>query len=248
MNARLLLIAALVFPALVVGARADAVSPSTVPAATADAPVTPLTRDTLMSSLSHDLAAHFDLEGDLALELIRDWAPPARVARAWKVEILDYPTVASSAMVVRCRVYADGAVAAETSLMLRATLWRDVWATRFPTTTGATFDPAVLETRRVDLLRERDALPASVGDGSYIFACAVPAGRLLTWRDISRRPLVKRGDTVDVSATDGMLSITMKAVAMESGGRGDRVTVRNPDSRKDFSALVVDENRVQVRF
>jgi hypothetical protein len=26
------------------------------------------------------------------------------------------------------------------------------------------------------------------------------------------------------------------------------VTVRNPESRKDFAALVVSENRVQVRF
>ena len=241
-------IATFLFPAMVVGAPSGVLPASPAPAATADAPVTPLTRDLLLTSLSRDLAAHFDLDGDLELELIRDWAPPAQVAHAWKVEIREFPTVASSAMVVRCRVYADNNVAAETSLMVRATLWRDAWATRFPTTTGATFDPAVLETRRVDLLRDRDALPASVGDASYIFACAVPAGRLLTWRDIARRPLVKRGDMVDVSAVDGMLTITMKAVAMENGGRGDRVTVRNPDSHKDFSALVIDENRVQVRF
>jgi flagella basal body P-ring formation protein FlgA len=40
----------------------------------------------------------------------------------------------------------------------------------------------------------------------------------------------------------------MKALAMENGAQGDTVTLRNPVSRKDFSALVVDENRVQVRF
>jgi flagella basal body P-ring formation protein FlgA len=76
----------------------------------------------------------------------------------------------------------------------------------------------------------------------------VQAGRVLTWRDISRRPLVRKGDTVEVSAVDGALTITMKAVAMENGAQGDTVTIRNPDSRRDFSAQVVDENRVQVRF
>jgi flagella basal body P-ring formation protein FlgA len=40
----------------------------------------------------------------------------------------------------------------------------------------------------------------------------------------------------------------MKALAMENGSQGDTVTVRNPQSRKDFAAMVVDENRVQVRF
>jgi flagella basal body P-ring formation protein FlgA len=40
----------------------------------------------------------------------------------------------------------------------------------------------------------------------------------------------------------------MKALAMESGARGDTVTVRNPQSQKNFAAVVVDENRVQVRF
>ncbi len=236
---------AVLFPAMAAGAPADL---SSAPMATAAAPVTPLTRDMLLSSLSRDLVAHFDLEGDLELDLIRDWAPPALVAKAWTVEIREYPTVASSAMMVRCRVAADGATVADTTLMVHAVLWRDAWATRFPTTTGATFDPATLEARRVDMLRERDALPTAVGDASYIFACGVPAGRLLTWRDIARRPLVKKGEIVDVSAVDGMLTVTMKAVAMENGGRGDLVTVRNPDSHKDFSALVVDENRVQVRF
>jgi flagella basal body P-ring formation protein FlgA len=45
-----------------------------------------------------------------------------------------------------------------------------------------------------------------------------------------------------------MLQITMKALALENGARGDTVTLRNPESQKNFAATVVDENRVQVRF
>jgi flagella basal body P-ring formation protein FlgA len=71
---------------------------------------------------------------------------------------------------------------------------------------------------------------------------------MLTWRDITRRPLVKKGDVVEVSANSGQLLVTMKALAMESGAQGDTVTVRNPISLKNFAAVVVDENRVQVRF
>jgi flagella basal body P-ring formation protein FlgA len=209
---------------------------------------TPLTRDYLLSALSRDLVAHFNLEGELELELIRPWTPPSTVGTNWHVAVAEYPTVASSSMFIRCRVVADGQQLDEPTLVLRASLWRDAWATRGQLTIGGTFDPTLLETRRVDFLREREALPAIVGDRTYIFARGVSPGHLLTWRDIARRPLVKRGELVDVSAVEGPLVVTMKGVAMENGGQGDTITVRNPESRKDFAALVVDENRVQVRF
>jgi flagella basal body P-ring formation protein FlgA len=209
---------------------------------------TPLTRENLLGMLNRDLAAHYNLEGDLELDLLRTWTPPSQVAAKWSIVVLDYPTAAASTMILHCRVEADGAMAAEPTLVVRAALWREAWATRAPLTIGATFEPSMLEARRVDLFRERDALPANVGDRSYIFARGVPAGRLMTWRDIARRPLVKKGELVDVSAVDGLLVVTMKAVAMENGAQGDTVTVRNPESRKDFAAMVVDENRVQVRF
>jgi flagellar basal body P-ring formation protein FlgA len=208
----------------------------------------PLTRDELIASLTRTLTAHFNFEGDLQLEMIRPWTPPTRVASRWEITVLEFPSVPSSSMMVRCRVVADGNSVAEATFVLRAQLWRDAWVTKLPLTTGATFDPSSLETRRVDLLRDRDALPAAVGDRSYVFARAVTAGRLLTWRDIMRRPLVKKGDLVEVAAIEGPLVVTMKALAMENGAQGDTVTVRNPESRKDFAAMVIDENRVQVRF
>jgi len=222
-------------------------------AATASAPLAlaapvPFARDQFIAQLASDLSNHFKLEGELQLELLRPWAPPARVAEDWAVELLEYPSVAAGSMLVRCRVLADGKVAAESTLVLRATLWQDVWVARQPLVNGATFDPAELDTRRIDLFRERDALPAAVGDRSYLLTRAVNAGRVLTWRDITRRPLVRKGNLVEVSAGDGQLLITMKALAMENGAAGDTVTVRNPDSRKEFAAMVVDENRVQVRF
>lgn len=210
--------------------------------------LSPLTRDELISSLSRDVAAHFNLEGELQLELLRAWSAPDRLASDWRIEILEYPTVASSSLLLRCRVLADAAVVAETSFVVRASLWRDVWIARQPLAVGAVFDPALLDTRRVDTLRERDVLPAAVGDNTFIFSRAINAGRALTWRDIARRPLVKKGQMVEVSAADGLLVVTMKALAMENGAQGDTVTVRNPDSRKDFAATVIDENRVQVRF
>ncbi len=209
---------------------------------------TPFTREQFLSGLTRALTTHFNLEGELQIELLRVWAPPARTAAVWDLNVLDFPVAPASSMMVRCRLMADGAVALDTTLVVKAQLWRDAWASRVPFALGALFDVTALETRRVDLLRERDVLPASVGDRTYVFSRAIPAGRLLTWRDVTRRPLVKKGELVEVSAHEGPLQITMKALAMENGAQGETVTVRNPESRKNFTALVIDENRVQVRF
>jgi flagellar basal body P-ring formation protein FlgA len=214
----------------------------------APAPVGPLTQDAMVAALSRDLVQHFNLDGELQLEPLRSWAPPALVAADWQVVVTEYPTLATPAMLVRCRFLADGAPAGEATLTFRASLWRDAWVARQPVTNGTTFDPAQLETRRVDLLRDRDALPAAVGDNSFIFARTVMAGRVVTWRDVARRPLVRKGDVVEVSAADGMLSVTMKAIALQNGAQGDAVTLRNLESRKDFTAFVISENRAQVRF
>ncbi|MDP3068765.1 MAG: flagellar basal body P-ring formation chaperone FlgA [Opitutaceae bacterium] len=206
------------------------------------------TREQVVAGLTRALVSHFNLEGDLQIELLRAWAVPARTALVWDLDVVEFPPVATSSMMLRTRILADGAPHAEVNIVIRAQLWRDAWATRQPVALGAGFDAAVLETRRVDLFRDREALPASVGDRSYIYARAVSAGRMLTWRDVARRPLVRKGDLIEVSATDGPLIVTMKALAMENGAQGDTITVRNPESRKNFSALVIDESRVQVRF
>jgi flagella basal body P-ring formation protein FlgA len=208
----------------------------------------PFAQKDFMAALSRELAEHFNLEGELQLETLRTWNTPMIVAREWQVEVTEFPSLAASSMLVRCRVLADGVSAGESTLMLRATHMRDAWVARQPLSTGSTFDPSLLDTRRVDLFRDRDALPAVVGDRSFVFVRSVQSGRFLTWRDVARRPLVRKGDLVEVSAAEGTLSITLKGLAMQNGAQGEAVTIRNIESRKDFTAFVVDENRVQVRF
>ncbi len=209
---------------------------------------TPLTRAAFVAAVASDLALHFNLAGELQLELLRAWAAPGRLARDWTVEVVEYPTLMAPSVLARCRVFADGQPAGEYTLTLRAALWRDAWAARLPLPVNGTFDPSLLEVRRVDFLRDRDALPTAVGDPAFQFVRAVQPNRLLSWRDVARRPWVRKGELVEVAAIDGQLQITMKGLAMENGAQGDTVTIRNQDSKKDFAAQVVAENRVQINF
>jgi flagella basal body P-ring formation protein FlgA len=218
------------------------------PTAFAAPAAAPFTDDQLVAALERDLTGYFRLDGDLELQMLRPWTPPATAAANWDVVVTEYPQMPSGTMVVRVSVKGDGAAVDDTTLVLKAALWRDAWFARQPLTAGATFDPAVLEARRVDCFRERNALPASAGDRSFVFARQVPADRLLSWNDIARRPLVRKGEIVDVVASEGMLYVTLRALALENGAEGEIVVVRNLESRKDISAVVVSDNRVEVSF
>jgi flagella basal body P-ring formation protein FlgA len=208
---------------------------------------TAFTPENLQAALSRDLASHFSLEGDFQVTLTRPFTPGRPVGDGWTLTVDDYPLSAESTMLVHGEIRdADGPQ--DATFLLHATLWRDAWAVRLPLTVGSAFDASRLETRRCDMLREHELLPAAVGDSSYIFARSVPVGRMLTWHDLSRHQQVRKGQLVEVTAADGLLVVSMKVLALEGGVKGDTITVRNPDSNKDFSALVTDENHVQVQF
>jgi flagella basal body P-ring formation protein FlgA len=203
----------------------------------------------LLADLARELADHFHAAGELQLDPVRVWGLPALPAGAeTRLVVTEFPAALTSSMLVRCRLETAGPPLPVCSIAVHAQLWADVWTAREPLDAGRPFDPAALTLQRGDLLRERDAVPATLNDRDYFLARAVPAGRTLVWRDLVRRPLVRKGETVEVSAVDGPLTVTVKALAIQNGGRGDLVLVRNLDSKKEFTAVVVDENRVQVRF
>jgi len=209
----------------------------------------------LLAKVAGDLSAHYSVEGDLQLDLLRPWALPVAANGSvgemaeWSVKLLEYPNALSSSLLLRVRLTGPGRFVREDTLQCRGQLWRDAWVVQTPADRGAFFDPTGCDVRRIDAFRDREAVPASFAnttDWSYLRP--VPAGRLLMWRDLARRALVRKGSVIEVAAVDGPLQITLKALAMQDGGKGETVRVRNLESRREFAALVVSENRAQVRF
>lgn len=212
------------------------------------APSYVLTRDLVLSSVREQVASHFNAEGDLQLELLRPWVDSAAVSAPIEVTVAEFPLQLSSSVLVRLKAVSAGTVLFDSTVTMRAQLMRDAWVTRQPAARDEVFDPANLETRKVDFLRERDALPTTSGDRNCSFNRSVQAGRVVTWRDVSRRALVKKGEFVEVAAVEGALTVSMRGLALQSGAAGDVIAVRNIDSKKEIAAQVVSENRVQIHF
>ena len=97
------------------------------------------------------------------------------------------------------------------------------------------------------VLRDREAL-SSVPQGDYIFTRAVPPDRLLTWRDLAARPIVRRGQVVEVLAQSGPVSVSLKGMAMQDGARNETIRIRNLQSNREFTAQVTGENRAVIRL
>ncbi len=205
-----------------------------------------LSKEEFLELISFQMGQHYNVKGDWQIDLNRDVSiPPATE----DIEVLSFPTRPASAMILRVRFLGPNGGLRETNVSVRAQLWGEAWMAAQPLTRGHPFDASQLDLQRLDLLRENNAVTiADTKDGDFIFARSIPAGRVVNWRDLQRRPIVQRGQVVEVAAVDSGLSVILKAMALENGAAGDMIRVRNMQSNREIGALVVGEGRAEIRF
>ncbi len=201
--------------------------------------------DHWLETLTALLADRYQASGQLQLA----WNRPRPAAAPVDADLTILTATAELAPQILVNVRATDSTGrtSDHQLVLRAELWRDGWMVRDPVVVGTQLNPLNLDPRRFDALRERDTIPAD-STLELDFARNMPTGRLVAWRDVVRRPLVRRGQAMEVVASSGTLTITLHAIALQDAARGESVRVRNPDSKKEFVAQVVSESRATIRF
>ena len=209
-----------------------------------------LTTERLLAELEKELGTRFAVAGELKLSLARTWEPVRLPGDDLFLAVTELPVGGvSGAFFIRVKASSGGTPLGEWQLPLRAQLWQEVWIAATRLERGQPLDAQMLGAQKVDVLRERNPLiPATADPSTFEIAQSVPAGRPLTTRDLVVRPLIRKGQVVDVVARQGMLAVTMKALALESGAAGDLIKLRNVQSRREFSGQILHENKVQVHF
>jgi flagella basal body P-ring formation protein FlgA len=222
------------------------------PAGTASAPARVQIREAdLTAALTAALKAHLALDGDLRLSLTQPWAPPSVPANTpWEVSILQAPSAGiSSTSLLRFRVDCAGERVGEWQTVVRAQLLRPVWAASARVAKKQPLSPSNCQSVQVDTLREKQVpVPAETDLSTYEATQPLSPNQILTWKDVSPRQAIRKGQIVEVIASEGAMNITMKGTAMTSGGVGEDIIVRNLDSRRDISARVVDGSKARVHF
>lgn len=71
-------------------------------------------------------------------------------------------------------------------------------------------------------------------------------GQFISAHNIEREKALKRGDIISVEVGSGEWSVKIKAVAEEDGYIGDTVKVKNTDTNKYISGVVVEKGKVKI--
>lgn len=201
------------------------------------------------AAIQSSLQEHFGLEGELRIELARDWRP-LKTLETPAFEITEFPASGiKNNFIVRLRVSSGALRAGEWQVPVRAQLWQEIWTAAGRLNRGQALDPALLAVQKVDVLSERETPLAATADPSrFDVAQTVSAGRPILVRDLAERPLVRKGQVVEVVANHGLLTINTKGLALEDGATEQFIRLRNLETRKEFSAQIINENRVKVHF
>jgi flagella basal body P-ring formation protein FlgA len=219
-------------------------------AATPARPEFSLGAEALLAELQKQIAQHFGVDGELRISLARSW-PAMRIPEAdWILAVTEWPVGGlASAFVIRIKIASGSETVIEGQLPLRAQLWQDVWFANSQLERGQPLDRAALTSQKADVLSERIPLvSARVDPATLELSQTIAPGRPLTRRDVSTRPLVRKGQLVEVFAKSGALGVRMKALALENGAEGDLIMLRNVESRKEFNGHVTNDSKVQVQF
>jgi flagella basal body P-ring formation protein FlgA len=230
---------------------ADAqVAPQTSPVQPAVESHYDLTADQLLNEIQKQLVSYFGLKGDLKLSMVQNWRPVRLPSKDFDLTLVDYPSEGvTSSFTLRFKIACGGAQVGEWQIGLRAQLWQSVWVTQGRLDRGQALDRSLLKSQKVDILHEKQTfLPDDADPDGYDVAQGIGAGQAIAKQDVIERPLVHKGDVVEVVAIHGLLDIHMKALALEDGGANALIKMRNLDSNRDFNAQIINENQVKIHF
>lgn len=204
----------------------------------------------LLAELERQLVEKTQPAGQLRLIPVSPLPSLPRSAQLPAVELIDHPSrIATTSVLLRFRLSDGERVLGSFAASFRVQLVAEVWTPARRLSPGEVLGVSDVVRREVDLIRESKAITADTAIfGEYELARAVAPERSLTWNDLVPRSLVRKGQVVEVVANEGMLSISMKGQATRNGTRGEVINVRNLESKREFPAEVIDENKVRVQF
>ena len=209
-----------------------------------------LSAEAFIAELEKELAARLSIKGDIKLSLTRPWQPMKLPGGDFAVAITEMPSGGlSGTFSLRVKVSSGSELIGDWQVPVAAQLWQEVWVATSRIDRGQALSTAFLAIQKVDVLRERSPLVSAETDPSLLdLVTSVAAGRPLTRRDVIGRPVIRKGQVVEVVAQNGMLAISMKALALENGAMGEQIKLRNLESRREINGEVINENKVQIHF
>ena len=187
-------------------------------------------------------------KGDLELDFVQPWSPVPVPAEPLSVKILELPTAGvTRSFIIRFQLCTANETAGTWQASMQAHVWRDVWVAHSDLESGVLISDADVTRERRDVLGINESLAEfSTDDSSLQLAGMIQAGNILLARDLKPRAVIHRGQMADALLHDGALNIMMKVEVLEDGALGQIIRVRNPDSLRNLSGKVVNDQTIMI--
>ena len=204
----------------------------------------------LLAAIADNLYAHYGLEGELRISLQRDWDGVRVPSENWTLNIIGLPANGiKSRIILKFEVIEGNITMGQWQLPIRCELWQDVLTSTRRISNGVEPLASDFEIQQVNVLRLNDnPVPVDIDLSKYVMKRAIGNSRPLLWQNIEQKPLVRKGQVVEVIASEGALHISMKGIALEDGLLNDFISIRNLTSKKSIDAQIIDEKHVKVYF
>ena len=112
---------------------------------------------------------------------------------------------------------------------------------------GEQIEPTFFEFRKSDVTKLRGAYYIDENELKALrMSRSLSAGDVLTDQHVERIPIVKRGELVRILARGDLFEVTTEGTAMQDGGKGDLIRVKNVDSGKVIRGYVINSGLIEV--
>ena len=139
-------------------------------------------------------------------------------------------------------IFADGKSYARTNITGRYFLLSEIWVPSQNIQKGEVIAPEMLKQITV---RQNRIKPSFVTDKERL---AGKEAKIVMDRDIGNQVLIKKGDVVTVVYRTDKMQITAKVEALGDGGKGDKIEMLNPKSKKTLFGRVIDKDTVEAEI
>ena len=177
-------------------------------------------------------------QGDLAFAV--DGAPQIRVRRT-SSRPLRGPSV------VRVGIDVGGQTQRSMSVTADVRIWRPVVVASHMIKRGEEMAMVGCELAERDVTKERGAYYSDIQVLEGMQARrTLSMGDIITDGHIEKIPIVRRGDAIRLVARAGRMNMSAAGEAMQNGGVGDRIRVKNSDSGKIVYGHILEDGAIQV--
>ena len=187
------------------------------------------------------------LEEDLRSLVVKTLTAYAFTAHDGQSVVLEAGDVAPGRISLRFAVREmDGAAVRRFSGSVFLNLWMDVPCPVRPLGKGEAVTPDVITFMSCNLAYQKGAVWDGRG-GPWQTVRSLGASQPILASDLTPLSAVHRGDKLTLVYTRGNVRISAMVEALEEGGPGDTIAVRNLDSKKQIYATVLDADTVTTK-